>query len=174
MSGHHDDPTNSDATELVLQDSRGDDEKLQALFEYLASEINKDAPKRPNKRLAHLMGKLSAPIGEAWKRTAVAVGWIADRLLDFDGRKAKADEIHANAELKRSQARVAEIEAQANSEKALAEAEAIRTKTRMKLLRELKEAGLDWRAAVAEDGELKITVTRQPRIDQDFDAGKPR
>lgn len=171
----HEDPVeNPKVTELVLQDADGDDEQLRALFAYLAKEVNQDAPKRPNNRLRSLVAALTSPLGMTWKSVGVTFGWVAYHLLDYEQRRAKAEEISASAQVKRSQAKVIEVEGDANAEKTLAEAEAIRIESRVKLVRELKELGLDWHAMVTENGEFKVTVSRQPRIDEDFDAGKPR
>ena len=161
-------------TELVVRDLAGDNEKLQALFRYLEHEVNKDAPKTARKRTSHIVSLLVAPLSGAWSKAAKGVRWIADRLLDFEQRRAKADEIAANAEAKRATARVIEAVGMANADKTLAEAERVRAETRIRLLQQLKEAGLDWQAVFSEDGQLKIAVSRERRADEDFDSRKPR
>jgi hypothetical protein len=161
-------------TELVLQDSKGDSDRLRDLFDYLAQEINKSAPKRRSALLQRLLGLIIRPLGVTWKSVAATFGWVADRLLDSDQRVANAEETLASAQVKRSQAKVIEAEGEAKAEKTLAEAEALRTETSLKLLRELKELGLDWQAIVTENGEFKIAVSRQPRIEEAFNPRRPR
>ena len=45
-----------------------------------------------------------------------------------------------------------------------AKAEAIRSDTRLKLIRELEALGVDWRSAVADDGHVNLVATKKKRL----------
>jgi len=160
-----------------LGDLVGDDERLRAALPAMEAQVNADAPCTRAKRTLDLLAIVKLPFVKTLSGLKKAVDWVADRLLDREIRRAQARKIEAEAELIHAEAGVEEARAEkvraqadaigAQAIKTAAEAVTIERQSKAEYLERLKKLGIDFRAELAEDGTLKVVVTKGP-------AKKPR
>jgi len=165
MSGHFDEPEprREQIVRVDLGDLVGDDEQLRAALPGMEARLNDDAPGTRAKRTLDLLAIVKQPFLKTLRAVKKAAAWVADRLLDREIRRAQAKKIEAEAELIHAAAGVEEAKAdkvRAEAEKTFAETVALERESQTEYLARLKKLGIDFRAELAEDGTLKVVVTK--------------
>jgi len=166
MTSHFDEPEpHGERIERVdLGDLVGDNEQLRKALPAMEARLNDDAPGTRAKRTLDLLAIVKLPFVKAVIAVKESAAWVADRFLDREIRRARARKIEAEAELIQAVAGAEEAKAdkvRAEAEKTFAETVALERESQTEYLARLKKLGIDFRAQLAEDGTLKVVVTKR-------------